>query len=48
MVVAVQGFIVLFSGAMAYVFAPYLARSLTWFAAKAQPPAPTPPAPPHG
>ena len=28
MVVAVQGFIVLFSGAMAYVLAPYLAAAL--------------------
>jgi hypothetical protein len=37
MVVMLQGFIVLFSGAMAYVLAPTLARVLAWRRAGAWP-----------
>lgn len=37
MVVVVQGFIVLFSGAMAYVAAPWLARTLGWFTPRTAP-----------
>lgn len=36
MVVTLQGFIVLFSGAMAYVLAPWLARALGWWIRRGQ------------
>ncbi|GAB4088253.1 ABC transporter permease [Hydrogenophaga soli] len=36
MVVTLQGFIVLFSGAMAYVLAPWLARALGWWTRRGQ------------
>jgi simple sugar transport system permease protein len=41
MVVMLQGFIVLFSGAMAYVAAPWLARTLAWLAPRAAAPVAT-------